>query len=79
MSTNTTALSTSRFVYRVLPVDGLWKVAMPGNSVGLSMHADKQAAVARAVALARRDGGLDVLVFGPDGVLETEFSTQPSV
>ncbi|HVY46827.1 MAG TPA: DUF2188 domain-containing protein [Minicystis sp.] len=75
MSNHAAALSKDRFAFHVVPVDRVWKVAMPGDSVPVSLHADKQAAIARALELARRAGGLDVLVCRTDGSIETEFST----
>jgi hypothetical protein len=73
---NDATTTRSRFAYRVVPIGDAWKVALPGDSVAVSVHDHKATAIARALDLARRGGGLDVLVCRPDGSIETEFSTR---
>jgi Uncharacterized protein conserved in bacteria (DUF2188) len=60
--------------YRVVPIDGVWKVALPGDSIAASFHARKEDAIANALRLARKDGA-NVLVCSSDGTVETELST----
>lgn len=57
--------------YRVVPFDGLWKVAMPGDSVAVSLHPTKLDAIASALARAREEHGPGVLVYRADGNIET--------
>jgi hypothetical protein len=71
MSTQTT--SSARLTYRVLPVNGLWKVTLPGDSVPDSFHVRKEEAIASAMRLAKRDGA-GVLVMRADGSVEAQLS-----
>ena len=65
--------STSRLTYRVLPIDGLWKVTLPGDSVPDSFHVRKEDAIASAMRLAKRDGA-GVVVMRADGSVEAELA-----
>lgn len=62
---------TQRYGYRVVPAGDLWKVAVPGDGVAVSFHATKEAALARAMTLTRREHRSGVLVFGANGLLES--------
>jgi len=60
--------------YRVVPIGDFWKVALPGDSVPLSVHATKEEAIAQAIAAARREHASSVFVVRDDGSVEREIA-----
>ncbi len=64
--------------YVVAPVDGMWKVSLPGDSQPDSLYAKKSDAVARAEQLARRFELGQVVVRTLEGAIEKAYFTSPA-